>query len=148
MRKLFGLSNRRWRRGHAFLELALFSPVIFFQFVGTLDVGFYSYALVCTESAARVAAEATSASNALAGSSSAACTAALGVMTSLPNYGRMGAGCNAMPLSVTATAVTASDGSPASQVAVKYQTDNLIPIPGLLTGQLTVRRVVEMRVRS
>lgn len=137
----------RRQRGHAVMELALFSPVMIFLFIGALDLGFYCYALVCTESAARVAAEATAASSALSASSSTACTAALGVMSNLPNYSSLPSTCNAVPLKVTASSVTASDGSAASQVAVKYQTNSLIPIPGLLMGQLTVQRVVSMPVR-
>lgn len=141
-------NTRNPQRGHAFLELAFFMPVFFFLFVGTFDLGFYSYALICTQSAARVAVEATSASGSLAGSSSTACTAAIGVMSTVPNGGSLPATCNAMPLTVSATSVTASDGSTASQVAVKYRTNLLIPIPGLLEGQLVVQRVAEMRVRS
>lgn len=41
-------------RGHAVIEVALLSPWIFFLFVGTLDMGFYTHALIATQNAARV----------------------------------------------------------------------------------------------
>jgi hypothetical protein len=37
------------------------------------------------------------------------------------------------------------DGDPAGQVSVTYTTIPLIPIPGVLTGQMTITRVVQMR---
>jgi hypothetical protein len=129
--------------------LALFAPWIFFLMIGAFDWGFYSYALICTQSAARVAAEYTSASPATAGDSSTACTLALNVMQDLPNVGTSTTSCSASgPVSVTATSYTASAGSTASKVSVTYQSNTLIPIPGLLTNQLTVTRSVIMRLRG
>jgi hypothetical protein len=49
---------------------------------------------------------------------------------------------------VNATAVNGTDGWPASQVSVQYQSNWFIPIPGLLTGQLNITRVAQMRLRS
>jgi hypothetical protein len=46
----------------------------------------------------------------------------------------------------TATSTTGPDGSPATTVAVTYQSANLIPIPGLMMGRLNVTRSVQMRV--
>jgi len=150
-----GIGRRRSKqqfgssRGTAFLELALFAPWIFFLMIGAFDWGFYSYALICTQSAARVAAEYTSASPATAGDSSTACTLALNVMQDLPNVGTSTTSCSASgPVSVTATSYTASAGSTASKVSVTYQSNTLIPIPGLLTNQLTVTRSVIMRLRG
>src|SRR2546428_1434750 len=46
----------RWKeRGHAVIEVSLMAPWIFFLFMGTLDFGFYSYAIIATQNAARVA---------------------------------------------------------------------------------------------
>lgn len=137
------------RRGHAFLELALFAPWILFLFVGAFDWGYYSYALICTESAARVAAEYTSGSTATASDASGACTVALNVMQDIPSVGSSTTSCSTTgPVSVTATSYTASDGSAASKVSVTYTSNSLIPIPGLLTNQLTVTRTAVMRLRS
>lgn len=143
-KRLFGS-----RRGNAFLELALFAPWILFLFVGAFDWGFYSYALICTQSAARVAAEYTSGSTATAADFSGACTVALNVMQNIPNVGTSTTSCSSTgPVWVTATSYTASDGSSASKVSVTYTSNSLIPIPGLLTNQLTVTRSAIMRLRS
>lgn len=57
--------------------------------------------------------------------------------------------CNGSPLTVTATSVASgADGGAASQVSVTYQTPQLIPIPGELSGQMSITRVVEMRLRQ
>jgi hypothetical protein len=47
---------------------------------------------------------------------------------------------------MTADAITGVDGALASSVSVEYQTDKLIPIPGL-AGQFAFRRKVEMKVK-
>ena len=70
--------HRKSRRGQAALEMALLGPWFFFLSIGALDWGFYSYALITTESAARVAAEYTSTATATLSDSSGACTVALG----------------------------------------------------------------------
>jgi hypothetical protein len=49
---------------------------------------------------------------------------------------------------VTAVAKTGVDGQPASEVAVTYRTNIVIPIPGLLKSQATFYRVVQMRLRG
>lgn len=145
------MQSRRFgsSRGQAFLELALFSPWIFFLLVGAFDWGFYSYALICTQSAARVAAEYASASTTTASDSTGACTVALYMMQAVPNVGTSTTTCSSSgPVSVTATSTTASAGTSASKVSVTYRSNALIPIPGLLSNQLTVTRTVTMRLRS
>jgi Flp pilus assembly protein TadG len=143
-----GARRRRNQRGHAFLELALFAPWVFFLFIGAFDWGFYAYALISTESAARVAAEYSSASLATASNSEGACTAALGVMSKLPNVGTSTTSCGSAPVTVTAVLTLGSDGEQASKASVTYRSLILIPIPGLLTNQLNVTRSVTMRLRG
>ena len=144
-----GICNRlRRQRGHAVLESALLLPWIFFIFVGAFDMGFYSYALISTENAARVAVMYTSSSSSTASDSSTACSIALGELGAMRNMNGI-TSCDALPLTVGATSVaTGADGAPASQVTVTYQSDPLIPIPGLLMGRLTITRIVQMRLRS
>jgi Flp pilus assembly protein TadG len=144
-KKLSHNRDRR-RRGHAVIEVALLSPWIFFLFAGILDLGFYSYALIATENAARVAVEYTSEATTTAADSSGACTLVLAEMQSMSNVNSLSS-CNSSPLTVTATQVTGADGSPASSVSVTYQTALMIPIPGV-TGQLTFTRVAQMRLRA
>ena len=128
--------------------MALFAPWIFFLMVGALDWGFYSYALITTQSAARVAAEYTSTSSTTSTDATTACTIALAAMQKLPNVGTSTTGCSDTPVKVTAVSGTATDGSTDTVVSVRYVSGTFIPIPGLLTNQLKVTRVVRMRVRS
>jgi hypothetical protein len=57
------------------------------------------------------------------------------------------ASCNSLPLIVTASPVTSTDGSSASAVSVKYQTAMLVPIPGL-PGRITITRKVQMMLKN
>ena len=64
----------RWREhGHAVIEISLMAPWIFFLFMGTLDFGFYAYAIIATQSAARVAVMQTSQNSTTAANSTLAC---------------------------------------------------------------------------
>jgi hypothetical protein len=134
-------------RGHAVMELAFFLPYLMFAFVGVYDWGNYAWALMKTSDAARIATLYTSSSSATAANSRGACTYVLAEMSDAPNLSGV-TSCSASPLTVTAAQVTGPDGNHASQVTVSYQTAYLIPIPGLLPGQLTITRVVEIPVRS
>jgi Flp pilus assembly protein TadG len=147
MNQLTAVSGMRRRRdqGHAVVEVSLLAPWILFLFVGAVDVGFYSYALICTQNAARVAATYTSSNSSLAGDSVGACQSALAEMSTMANV-RSLTSCGSYPLIVTATSEPGVDGSAASTVSVTYRTDQMIPIPGLLSGRLTVTRKAQMRV--
>jgi Flp pilus assembly protein TadG len=138
----------RGSRGTAILELALLSPWIFFLGVGALDWGFFDSALISLQAAARTAAIYTSASSSTAADAAGACTLVLAELRKLPNIGTGVTGCSASPVMVTATQVIGPDGAIASKVAVTYTTIPLIPIPGLLTKQSTVTRIVTMRLRG
>jgi TadE-like protein len=188
---------RSRRSGHSVMEFALFLPFLLFLFVGAFDWGFYAWALIATENAARVAALYTSSSAATAGDSLGACPYVLGELADAPNVYSLGSGgstlspgggqggsgslggvgtggdegkmhtgiirgdgdgggggggniatCAGPPVTVVATAVAGPDASPASLVSVTYQTPVLIPIPGLLTGRISITRMVQMRVKS
>ncbi|MGA2135496.1 MAG: TadE family protein [Bryobacteraceae bacterium] len=136
----------RSERGHAALEAALLMPWVLFLFVGAFDVGFYNYSLIATQSAARVAAMYTSQTTTTAADSSTACTLALAELQALPNVGTSVTTCASSPVVVTATQVTGTDGSLASQVSVAYTSPSLIPIPGALPAKYTFNRVVQMRL--
>jgi Flp pilus assembly protein TadG len=173
-------------RGQAFVEVTLMAPWIFFLFVGILDVGFYSYAAICTQNAARAAAVQT-ASAAGAQLNTIACPAAINEMNWLPNVKALGltgvpGDCAANAASIDAThpvaverktlcgkdvdttvittCISAPPTSPlcadcavgldtkaaSSQVAVTYQSGLFVNIPGILTNQLTMTRIVEARI--
>jgi len=138
----------------------LLAPWIFFLFVGVLDFGFYAYALISTQNAARVAALYAASTGTLSGDSRGACQYALNEMRPLPNVGESiscpsscTSACTAGPLTVQARALDGLngrplgvDGRPAAEVSVTYQTITMIPIPGLLASSLNTTRTVQMRI--
>lgn len=139
-----GARKRLRERGSALVELTLLSPWIFFLFVGVVDLGFYSYSLIAVENAARVAAEYTCKSPAVAADLAGACPRVLNELAMLPNMGGV-TGCSAAPLTVTVASLAGPDGAAATSVSVTYNF-SLIPIPGLMAGSLNVTRNVQMRV--
>ena len=134
-------------RGSAGIEVSFLAPWVFFLLVGVLDVGFYCYAAIATENAARVAAQYATAGPSTAGDSAGACKYALQEMLNLPRI-TSNMNCQSLPFVVAVTPVTGPDGTPASSASVTYQTMPMIPIPGILQGQLTLTRTVEMKVKS
>ena len=132
------------RRGHSVVEVALLGPWIFLLIAGVFDMGYYAYAMIATQNAARAAAEYTSRSTKTAGDSDAACEYALIGLQNMPNVRSLST-CGSGPLIVSASQVTGADGALASSVSVTYQTPMLIPIPGLM-GQLNITRSVQMRI--
>ena len=139
------------RKGSAIVEAALMMPWIFFLFFGITDFGFYAYAAICTENAARAAALSQATSSPVS-----ACAAALGEMQGLLNVS--GTTCSALPVIVSTTTLTNSTTAPACadcaldtsarsiQASVTYQSIPLIPIAGALTNRLTLTRTAEMKV--
>jgi hypothetical protein len=71
-------------RGQAIVEVTLMAPWIFFLFIGITDLGFYAYAAICTQNAARAAAVRTAADG-FSQTQPLACTAALNELYWLPN---------------------------------------------------------------
>ncbi len=137
------------QRGGAMLELAFYLPWIFYFFIGAMDWGFYSYALVSVENATRVAALYTSTGSATAADSSGACTVVINELKNLPNIGTTVTTCGgSSPVTVAAASVTGPDGNPATRVTVTYQTVTLVPIPGMLARNFTWNRQVTMGLRS
>lgn len=134
------------RQGHAVVEFSLMMPWFVFLFVGTLDFGFYSHALIATQNAARIGALYTAQCNGTLADQATACRLVRTEMASLPNARDFGGGCASSPLVVTAEQITDADGLPAGRVRVTYQTIPLIPIPGLVPGQVTITRTAEVRV--
>lgn len=137
--------------GGAVVEIALLMPWIVFLFVGILDVGFYSYAMIVTENAARVSAIQASVSSAASSDSLNACFVALQEMTSLPNTAGLttcgsGSVSASAPVSVVAASVDHGSGDVSSRVTVMYLTVPLVAIPGILPQQMTVTRSAEVRI--
>jgi hypothetical protein len=142
-----GRQLRTAQRGSSLIEFVLLFPVLFFLLVGAFDIGFFCYAMIAVEDAARVAALHTSSSSATSANTPMACADVLSDLQMMPNHSRFALSCNASPLRVTAASISGPDGTAASKVTVTYDTMQLIPIPGL-AGHLSITRSVQMRVRS
>lgn len=163
-------SARENTRGSAMVELCLMAPWIFFLFIGVMDFGYFAYAAIQVESAARVAAMRTSV-DAASQSSAIACAAVLPELKFLPNIMTAVTSCNAAPLVVTQNTYCGTNApasiicsarptspncadctlgvalnSASSEVVVTYNSPQFIPIPGLLDGKLNLTRKAEMRI--
>jgi len=148
------MKNRR-ERGNSIIEFSLMTPWLILLFIGAMDWGFYAYALIATEAAARVACLYTSSSVARASDSAGACKYAIGQLNGMPNVGTAGVTtCGGAPVTLTAAAVTgaaSADGNDASQVTVTYVTPVFVPMVWsgsiMLPKQVTITRTIQMRVR-
>ena len=159
---------RKRQKGGAVVEAAFMMPWLAFLFVGVLDFGFYSYAAIGTQAAARAAASATSADK-FSQNATLTCNAAIGELKGMPNMigvttcaASAGTLTSAQPVAVTITTLVGgfncadchtdavwSQPPPSSAfVTVTYQTLPMIPIPGILMKQLTLTRKGEMRVQQ
>jgi len=138
---------KRGRRGSSLVEFALIVPWYVLLFIGSYDLGLYSYALITVESAARIAAAHCAASVA-AVTDGTACTLVKDQLKYLP--ATPPTVCTGNPLTVTATAVAGPEGvaNSAAQVTVSYTMPTVPGLPGLIPGQYTVRRTVTMKIGS
>lgn len=137
-------AREKSRRGNALIEFSLMMPWYVFLFIGIFDFGFYAYSLIATQSAARVAALYCATNSTTATDSTTACSYALDQLRNLPNVGYSVSTCNGSPLTVTASNWSGPDSNSGTSVLVTYTTPQLIPIPGILPGQLTINRTVKM----
>jgi Flp pilus assembly protein TadG len=84
-----GRTGWRRRRGSAAVETALLAPWLYLLFAGTVDLGFYNYAAICAQNAARAGAvRAATGSSACSSNSvctSTACPSVLAELDALPN---------------------------------------------------------------
>ena len=141
-KRLFGSE-----RGTAAVEVALLLPWIVVSFLAVLDFGCSAYALIATQNAARVAATWGSASQTNATALMASPSPACGTYA-LPLFKYAPTPVSACGTSLSATPETHSMGSiPYVQVAVAY-TVNLLAIPGIMPGSITINRTVIMPVRQ
>ncbi|HWB85494.1 MAG TPA: TadE/TadG family type IV pilus assembly protein [Bryobacteraceae bacterium] len=146
VKKIHSNPNHRKRcRGGSVLESALVLPWFLFLFVGAFDWGFFAHALISTESATRVAAL-YAAGQSSAPSATTLCPIVRNELKVSPNI-TDSLTCSSSPLVVSVDSSTGPDGQTAYTVQVAYTTAKLIPIPGLLTNQVTITRTVEVRPR-
>lgn len=138
--------SKRNRRGNSVIEVSLMAPWILLLFIAVFDFGFYVYAAISVENAARVAALHTSSAPTLAGDSSTACFYAMQELQRTANVAALPAnfGCGANPLVVTASPTTVN-GIKSSQVMVQYDTGVGIPLPWF-PANYRITRFVSMRM--
>lgn len=155
----------RRERGHAAVETALMAPWIFLLFIAVFDLGFYSYAVIATQNAARSAAMHIGRSTTYSNDLTRACLVARRELQGMPNVGPTLATCapnaanvsNSQPIAVQIQTILDSaslDPPPvttntawAVRVLVTYRSPQLFPIPGL-AGRITVTRFSEARIRE
>ena len=146
------LSRQRSRRklGHSAVETALMLPWLIFSFMGTVDLGFTTYALISLESAARVAAIYLSSPYGTATDTDEACRYALAEMRNAPNVGPSEHSCSAgHPVQLSATLNTpGSEGTLQTVTVSVTYTIHLLAIPGIMPSQVTITRKVECPVRG
>lgn len=130
------------RKGSSVVELAFLMPWFVFLFVGVLDLGFYQYALVGAQSAARTAALYISSSNST--SIDTACSYVIDQLTSNINLASATTCTGASPISLTQTTQAGPDGNSSTTVTVQFNSPLMIPIPGVLPSTLTITRSVQM----
>lgn len=94
--------TRKHQRGSALIEFLLLFPIVFFLFVGAVDMGFYCYALISVQNATRVAALYTSSESSVSADSTGACQYVLKDLAMMPNSSQLPSGCSALPLKVSA----------------------------------------------
>ncbi len=135
------------RKGNSLIEFSFILPWYVFLFVGTFDLGMYSYSLIALEEGVRMGAVYASQTTTTAADSTNAGKYVLGSIQGLPNIGTTVTTTSTSPIVVTATLGTGPDSAPDTTVTAVYTTPQLIPIPGILPGQLTITRSVQMRVQ-
>jgi Flp pilus assembly protein TadG len=136
------------QKGNSLIEFTFLVPWFVFLFVGSFDLGMYSYALVAVQDGVRAAAVNASQNATTAADGGTAGGFVLDSIKDLPNIGSAVSGTSSAPIVVTATLGTGPDGGNMTTITATYTSPQLIPIPGLIPGQLTIVKTAKMRVRN
>jgi Flp pilus assembly protein TadG len=146
------MPTRNRRAGQAVIEITLLVPWIVFSFVAAFNFGIFAYAMISTQNAARSAAMYAAQSLTVAQSGTIVtqvCPYALGELGDAPGVGAGVTTCTGSPVTVAVTARTPGAGNMNTvQVSVTYNTMQLIPLPGLMAGSLSITRMAEMPIRN
>jgi len=141
--------SRANQRGQSVIETVLLLPWLVFCFVGAFDLGIYSYALISAENAARVVGMYASTSTSVAENPTLACSYALAELKDSPGVGSTSSCSSGGVVNVsTSYLATGADGLPAAQVSITYKPTQVISLPGLINGSLTITRTVEFPIRG
>lgn len=140
------------------VEFALIFLVLFPLVLAAFDGGFYGYAFIAVQNAARAAALRNSGGLDSAADQTTACSLVVDELQGLPNIGGSFASpCTISPVVVTAQLLCATpsacsgtaatpDGQPGAQVTVAYTMPEVFQIPFVGPGALTISS--EMKIRS
>jgi Flp pilus assembly protein TadG len=134
------------RTGSSAVEFAFLVPWFIFLFVGVLDLGYYNYALITAQSAARTAALFTSSSTSASTQTNQACAYVYDQLTSNINLTGATTCDSPSPISLTTSVGTGPDSNQASTVTVQFTSATLIPIPGVLPASIPVVRQAVMLI--
>jgi len=151
------IPRSRLQKGNALIEFSMLLPWLILIFTSVFDFGFYAYAFICVEGAARAAAVRNAANSGVAGDQSSACTMAIEGLRGLPNVGQsFSSSCTASPITVSASycsgtsscggASSTPDNGQAAYVAVTYQMPRLFRMP--IVGPGSITRTAEIRLRD
>jgi Flp pilus assembly protein TadG len=139
---------RTTQKGSSAVEFAFLVPWFVFLFVGILDLGYYSYALITAQSAARTAVLFTSSSTSASTQSTLACSYVYDQLTSNINLTTATTCTSPSPISLTTAVVTGPEGvvNSASTVTIEFTSATLIPIPGVLPANIPIVRTATMMI--
>lgn len=157
---------KKTAQGSAIVEMTLMMPWLFLLFICVLDFGFYAYAAICTQNAARFVAMYAAQQGAAVGPGQA-CQIAMGEMGWLPNLQVTvqtpnpcsgGPVSDPSPLAVSVRVLDATSTNPAcadcalnsnatsAQATVTYRSIPLFAIPGVMMGRMNLTRIAEARI--
>ena len=141
------LLGRKNREGQALIEVTVMAPLMLLLFAAVVDIGFFCYAAVCTENAARVGALHAATDRDLAASATINQYVRADVCAEMKALPNIGTACpdSALSVSTVGQPFTGADGQPATQVTVTYTTVPLFRIPGLMS-RYSITRVVQVRL--
>jgi Flp pilus assembly protein TadG len=137
---------RTSEKGSSSIEFALIVPWFVFLFIGILDLGFYNYALITAQSAARTAVLFTSSSTSASTQSTLACSYVYDQLTSNINLSTATTCSSPSPITLTTAVKTGPDGNSASTVTIQFATATMVPIPGLMPANIQVVRTAWMLI--
>jgi hypothetical protein len=109
-------------------------------------MGYYNYALITAQSAARTAALFTSSSTSASTQSTLACSYVYDQLTSNINLSGSTTCVSPSPITLTTSVGNGPDGKSASTVQVQFTSATLIPIPGLIPASIPVVRTAQMLI--
>jgi hypothetical protein len=154
-RRVLSVARRRGRRGSSIVEFALVAPLLMLTMLTVFDFGFYIYAFIGVQNAARNAALRNSGGVASVGDADGACSLVLEELRGLPNTGGA-TGCTGQPITVSSVSLCPSipctgalqspDGEPAVKVTVTYRVPELLRPPFVEVTSIT--RTAQMKLRS